>query len=81
MENKDVDQLHKKSNNNKNALEISKKCGCFYCKRIFKSKEINHWIGGKTAMCPYCLVDAVIPDSNDCIVTVELLEEMNKKWF
>ena len=81
MENDYLEQLHKKSINNKNDFEKNKDCGCFYCKRIFESKKINRWIDGKTAICPYCSVDAVIPNSDDCLITAELLEEMNKKWF
>ena len=34
-----------------------------------------------TALCPYCGVDAIIPDSIDEKIDEELIEDMNKYWF
>ena len=78
--------LHLKCFENQNILENSKKCGCFYCLKIFNPAEITHWIndvGGKTALCPYCMIDSVIPesDSGDYELNTELLKDMNKYWF
>ena len=40
----DYIEAHKFSSNNKEALQNDKKCGCFYCLKIFDPKEINFWI-------------------------------------
>ncbi len=68
----------------------SQKCGCFYCLRIFNADEIDEWIEdgpncprgpGKTALCPYCLIDSVIPDAAVSELTEILLREMNRVYF
>ena len=84
MDLKDLEQTHKHSISNKEEIEKSEFCGCFYCKKIFKSSEIKEWIkdkNGDTAKCPYCLVDAVIGDASGYALTDEFLTQMNKKWF
>lgn len=43
----DYIEAHKFSSNNKEALQNDKKCGCFYCLKIFDPKEINFWIKDK----------------------------------
>ena len=41
----------------------SRRCGCFYCGSIFDPKEIRKWADhGRTALCPRCGVDAVLPE-------------------
>ena len=62
----DYIEAHKFSSNNKEALQNDKKCGCFYCLKIFDPKEINFWIkdNTETAVCPYCCIDSVIGESS-----------------
>jgi len=73
--------IHHFCSNNKKYILNSKKCGCFYCEKIFEPKEIISWIDeGKTAECPYCGIDSVLPDSKIDIEEV-LLAEMYKDWF
>lgn len=79
-----LEEIYNYSINNEDKIKFSKKCGCFYCKRIFNSNEIKQWandLNGKTALCPYCFVDSVIGDSINIELTEELLETMNKKYF
>lgn len=79
----DYIQAHSKSINNKLEIEKSKKCGCFHCLQIFEPSEIKIWIKdiSDTALCPYCNIDAVIPETNEIIIESKLLEEMNRHWF
>ena len=38
----------------------SKRCGCVYCKKIFRPTQIKMWTdNGRTPICPYCEVDTV----------------------
>jgi hypothetical protein len=78
----DLLQAKKHSSNNKQTLSIEQICGCFYCLRIFDSKEID-WQddAGETAMCPYCGIDAVIGESSGMPVTKAFLKEMRRYWF
>jgi NAD-dependent SIR2 family protein deacetylase len=57
--------------------------GCFHCKEVFSTKEINEWIKekiGETAVCPKCGIDSVL----SCKFPISdkiFLKEMCKYWF
>ncbi len=74
---------HNFSANHKEALLKDKKCGCFYCLKIFDPNEINEWIEdvSGTAICPYCGIDSIIGESSGFPITKEFLEKMNDFWF
>lgn len=81
-----LDNLHSKCTANHDILNNSNICGCFYCLKIFNPDEIEFWINdpaGKTALCPYCTIDSVIPESGcgDYELNTDLLKKMNKYWF
>lgn len=80
-----ADKAYGHSINNEEELNNSNKCGCFYCLRIYNPKEIKEWVeeksGTKTALCPYCDIDAVIAESSDYELCEELLEYMYNIWF
>ena len=80
----DILEAHKYSANNKRTLLKDKKCGCFFCMRIFSPKEINDWIEDdtdETALCPHCGIDAIIGESSGFPMTREFLEKMHEHWF
>lgn len=55
-------KAHEFSAGHRKRLLQDRKCGCFYCLKIFAPKEISNWIEdvGGTAICPYC---GMIPSS------------------
>ena len=61
-----------------NKQELTKKpqfCICFQCMEKFHSPQIREWTDeGKSAICPKCGVDSVLPIDY-------LVQEMNKYWF
>ena len=59
----------------------SKQCGCFFCLRIFNPEKIQDWIQEETAVCPFCAVDSVIPESEEYDLTDQLLLDMKDYWF
>lgn len=71
------------SANHSNRLLRDKKCGRFYCLKIFSPSEIRDWIVDDwgTAICPYCSIDAVIGESSGYPVTENVLNAMRKLWF
>ena len=87
MEEYDRRTAHQASFRNRKALEQSELCGCFFCQKIFPVSEIREWCDASpqelaaTAICPYCLVDAVIPDSAGFPLTEEFLRDMRDTWF
>lgn len=75
-------EFHKLSSYHKGMLENTQKCGCFYCMKVFKPSLIEEWIdNGQTAICPYCKIDSVLPQTESVIITTKLLEDMHNYWF
>jgi len=76
-------EAHKKSINNRIALQNNTACGCFYCLNIYSSEEITEWLNDTvgTAICPYCGVDSVIGEGSGYPITEEFLTQMHKRWF
>jgi predicted metal-dependent phosphoesterase TrpH len=80
---KDVISAHNFCTRQKSELEGDRRCGCFYCLKIYSPKEITNWLpeGSGTALCPYCGIDSVIGESSGYPITDEFLKEMKKFWF
>ncbi len=75
-------KAHRHCLNNREQLEKSVICGCFYCKKVFSTSEITDWIdGGKTARCPHCGIDSVIAESTGIPMEPTFLRVMNEYWF
>lgn len=64
-------------------IEASQWCGCFLCRSIFETGEIEDWCDdGDTALCPRCGCDAVIGDASGLPVRdIEFLGQMNRYYF
>ena len=75
---------HQYSVSNQENVFSSNRCGCFFCQKIFDGNLVSeHYINdqnGKTAICPLCGVDAILPD-NKVDLSTKLLEDMHKVWF
>ncbi len=82
-----IQKAHKHSASHRDEIIKSEMCGCFYCKKIFPSTNIEEWIDeddggvGQTALCPQCGVDSVIGDKSGFPVTSHFLSEMHRFWF
>ena len=88
----DLQSIHQFCHRNRERLEGSAQCGCFYCLAIFAPVEIENWTDGPTddkdglrevtALCPRCGIDAVLPDNMpDVPLSAELLKAMKQYWF
>lgn len=81
----DYIEAHEFCNNNMEQLKKDKKCGCFYCLKIFSPQEIENWLisenENNSAICPYCCVDSVISESSGYPITEDFLSKMKKYWF
>jgi hypothetical protein len=86
----DFEKVYEQSRWHAEAIRNSRNCGCFHCLSIFKPNEIIDWIdepencpkdGGRTAICPNCGVDSVLPDSIDYDLTKNFLEIMQAVFF
>ena len=77
---------HPHSDRHENELKASENCGCFGCVSVFEPSEIEEWIeepnsDERTALCPFCHIDAVIGSAAGYPITVEFLETMRRYWF
>ena len=84
MKKDDVIDAHKYSSNHKTSILKDKRCGCFYCLKIFSPTKISEWIEDEqdeTAICPFCGIDSVICESSGYPITEEFLMKMKEYWF
>jgi hypothetical protein len=59
-------QLADQSMRNRRRMLPGTMCGCFHCLATFRAEAIHGWLdAGKTALCPNCGVDAVLPNVTD----------------
>lgn len=81
--------LHKLSCSHAKEVSESDTCGCFYCVSVFPASDVDEWIdeldGEETALCPYCGIDAVLPEasvqSSGFELGIGLLSQMEQHWF
>ena len=90
MKNYDYTQIHRHCGWHEDQIKKSKICGCFSCLKIYPANEIVEWIDepkdcprgeGKTAICPNCGIDAVLPESSDYEITQDFINDMGKEYF
>ncbi len=72
---------------NKHLLKKYQKCLCLYCGKTFIYQDIKEWIDyQKTALCPYCYIDSVVPSKikegqNEYNITPKLQEKIKQIYF
>ena len=76
-------QAHDCCFSNKEQIEKSEKCGCFFCGEIFSPSEITDYLPDEppTAECPFCYTDSVIGDASGFPITKDFLKKMRKRYF
>jgi NAD-dependent SIR2 family protein deacetylase len=66
---------------NKSEIDFCQECGCYHCLKVFPKEEIKKWTdNSKTALCPHCGVDAVLPNTAYSL-TEEVLKPIYEYWF
>jgi len=78
MTDKEAEELHDEAY--LNAAEIAKNssASCFYCLEPYYVDNINKWTDdGRTALCPHCNNDTVLPGMQ----SRDILNEMREHWF
>ncbi len=77
-----LEALHRQCSGHRATLELTRLCGCFYCKRTFLPTAILDWVDDEgTALCPFCGIDSVVPESSEIELTQQLLDDMHAYWF
>jgi len=76
-----IEEASKYSIRNKDFIEKSDLCSCYYCFSTFKKEEIDNWAdSGQTAICPKCSVDSVLGDYT-IKFDKEFFEKLHEYWF
>ena len=74
----DIENAPKRSRHNHAEIVEHTICGCYFCLTVFAGGAIEEWADeGKTALCPRCGIDSVLPGEND---TAEL-QKAHERWF
>jgi hypothetical protein len=90
-----LETAHAHCSRNRNELQASEDCGCFYCCETFGPTEVDAWIeeawnDGEpdapvdkwTARCPRCDIDSVIGSASGLPVEdPSFLRAMHEYWF
>lgn len=78
-----LESSQKYSYQNKDWVQRSGSAGCVFCMSVFTISDITKWKDdGKTALCPHCQSDTVIPDRTCLpIKDKDFLREMRVFWF
>ena len=82
----ELKSFHQRSWRNEREVKASTRCGCFYCFGFFSPDMIDEWWDkgeddGRdplplTAVCPYCGIDSVLPESPDYVLDTKFIEAM-----
>ena len=76
---------HARSSVHREVVLRAEAIGCFYCLRFSSPSEILDWVDeddagvGRTALCPRCGIDAVVPVRDG--IDGEFLRRMHDHWF
>lgn len=77
-----IEKASRLSIHNRIMIELSKKCGCYYCTKIFDAERVKDYIDADdTAMCPFCGIDSVLPDASVCNLNKKLIKKVRFRWF
>lgn len=81
-ENDKLKDAHIHTSYNRDEIERSKVCYCISCQTFFKPEEVTDYAdGGKTGICPYCGIDAIIADGSGIKMTNKLLVDLHLNYF
>ena len=78
-----LESLHRQSSRHRSEVELAQRCACFYCQQFFTPGAITEWVDSNedTALCPFCGIDSVIPESVGQQISQETLAAMHSYWF
>ena len=70
------------SRNHRMLLTKSLMAACYYCQTQFKATSVSEFIDkGMTALCPFCGIDAVLPEDSNFDLDPADLQALNEFWF
>jgi hypothetical protein len=78
-----INMAPKLAMHNKSRLEKVNECVCYGCLRVYNPVEIVEWTDKEldTAVCPHCLIDAVLPVYEENEKDKTFLAKLHEYWF
>ncbi len=76
--------IHKRCFANEPLLASCTQAGCFDCLSVFPASSVKHWIEDdphRTAECPKCGSDTVLPDDGTFEFSEEMLQAMSERYM
>jgi len=76
--------------NNEKEIRRSELVGSYYCMRVYPSSEISpedfvppvdSREDERTALCPYCRIDSVLPETAGYDLNDQMLRKIHDYWF
>ncbi|MEM0999058.1 MAG: hypothetical protein AAGN35_18505 [Bacteroidota bacterium] len=75
-------EAHEHSVYNRAALAQSDQAACYYCRTTFAASEVAEFTDdAQTALCPYCGIDAVLPETAGYPLDYMTLRALHQYWF
>ena len=76
------ERLHTYSTHNKENVDASQKCYCYFCLSTINKEDIKEYVDDvQTALCPECDKPALIPDSVAGEIDDHTLYQMSDYWY
>ncbi len=72
---------HKCCNRNRDTINKSTICGCFYCLKTFPAGGVQKYTPRGDALCPKCHINAVLADISGFPLTLSFLTAMYDYWL
>ncbi len=77
-----LEHAHAHCTHNEAEVQASQKAGCFYCLAVFPAATVTRFLQmERTALCPECMIDAVIGNASGLPITPDFLQRMHEYWF
>jgi hypothetical protein len=77
-----LEAAHRHCTANEAELRQRKVAGCFSCTSVFPVTEVTHFLENeRTALCPECMIDAVLGDASGFPMAPPFLTAMHPYWF
>jgi hypothetical protein len=75
----DAERAHAWCSGNAGDVAYAGRCGCFSCAIVFDARLVKEFL--PDAICPFCSIDSIVPDSSQFPMEHWFLELMRERWF
>ena len=87
LANEGLHEIHTHCTANREEVDASSRCACFYCQEVFRATEVKDYIVEpsmdykETALCPRCGADTILGDAAGIPFYKELIKKLHRHYF